>query len=66
MARQQVFVLYSVDNTTDNVKFSCDGSSVTMTSHSTVVKMVNGVDKDGRKVKDAMFREAHLIIRYED
>jgi hypothetical protein len=56
VARQQIYILYSVGETVD---------SVTMLQHCTVVKMINGQDEEGRKIKDAIFRDAHRTVRYE-
>lgn len=65
MPHVEVEVTYSVIDTVDNAKFTCERSSLTMTPHSTIIKFVEGRSWDGRKVKDAAYRDAYVVIRYD-
>ena len=63
--RLELHILYSVNDTTQEDVFLCDGASRTMTPHSLVVCPVNGVEKaTGRQVEKALYRSAWRSIGY--
>ena len=64
MAKQEIRVVYTVNGTTCNAKFTCESASITMSLEATVIAMVDGLDERGSQIITAQFREACSVLRF--
>ena len=64
MSRQEIRIIYMVNDTTCNAKFTCESSSITMGMECTSITMVDGLDEHGRETISAMYRQACSILRF--
>lgn len=67
---RHIEVNYLVNETTATDRFTAERSSTTMAGRNgrcgTVVKLWDGRDEGGKKVLNAIYRDAERVITYED